>query len=150
MAPPDTARAPAGAWGSGTKESRLVGPAFPKAADTQAQELTVHLHPPARKSGIPYSGRYGVSLDGEMIVENSRDPECDLARALLARGITGTVTIVDGATGKPRTIINIEKAARLRTIETGACPRFRAVETCAESPPAGETASLGITPKEAA
>lgn len=37
--------------------------------------------------------------------------EHDLARALLARGIKGKVTIVDGNPGKPRTIVDIERAA---------------------------------------
>jgi hypothetical protein len=62
----------------------------------------------------------------------------------LAGGHTGSMTMLDGATGKPRTIINIEKAAKLRTVETGTYPRFRRIETCAESPPAGETTSPGI------
>ena len=87
---------------------------------------------------MPYSDRYDVTYAAEVIVKCSRDPETDLARTLLVRGHTGTVTLLDGASGKPRTIINIEKAGGLRTIETGTYPRFRAVETCAESPPAGE------------
>jgi hypothetical protein len=37
-----------------------------------------------------------------------------------------------------RTIIDIEKAARLRSVETGNAPRFRN-ETCAESPQTAET-----------
>jgi hypothetical protein len=35
------------------------------------------------------------------------------ARVLLAMGHTGKLTLLDGKTGKPRTIIDIEKAARL-------------------------------------
>jgi len=31
--------------------------------------------------------RYSVLFDGKLLVENSRDPECDAARALLAQGI---------------------------------------------------------------
>ena len=49
----------------------------------------------------------------------SRDPECDVARALLARGITGKLTMVDANTGKQRTIIDIERAAKL-TVKEGA------------------------------
>src|SRR5262245_5710933 len=89
--------------------------------------------------GMPYCDRYDVEFAGKIIVERSRDPETDLARALLARGHTGTVTMLDGATGKARTIINIEKAAKVRTVETGAHPGFRRIETCAESPPTAET-----------
>jgi hypothetical protein len=44
---------------------------------------------------------------GEIIVADSRDPEHDLARALLARG---NVTLHDGPIRKPRTVVNIEKA----------------------------------------
>jgi len=40
-------------------------------------------------------------------------PEHDLARALLARGLTGKVTMLDANTGKPRTTIDIAKAAEL-------------------------------------
>ena len=38
-------------------------------------------------------------------------------RALLSRGIRGKVTLHDGNTGKPRTLINIEKAAKLTVSE---------------------------------
>ena len=66
-----------------------------------------------------------VEFDGEMVVIGSRDPEFDLARVLLARGCTGKVTILDGKTGRPRTIINdVEKAAGLRTEEGPYGPRF--------------------------
>ena len=95
-------------------------------------------------AGMPYSDKYNVVFGGEIIVERSRDPETDLARALQARGYTGTVTLFDGATGNPRTLIDIEKAAKVRTVETGTHPRFRRIETCAESPPAAETEVGGI------
>jgi len=45
-------------------------------------------------------------------VQDRKDPEGDLVRVLEARGYTGTVTMLDGNTGMPRTIINIEKAAK--------------------------------------
>ena len=93
---------------------------------------------------MPYSDNYNVVFEGEIIVERSRDPETDLARALLARGHTGKVTMLDGATGKPRTIIDIEKAAKVRTVETGTYPRFRRIERYAESPPAAETQVVGM------
>jgi hypothetical protein len=68
---------------------------------------------------------YDVLLDGECIVTGSRDPECDLARALLTRGIEGVVEVIDGITGKPRSQVNIETAANL-TVEEGRRigPRF--------------------------
>jgi hypothetical protein len=55
---------------------------------------------------------YDLLLDGETIVSNSRDPEHDLARALLARGISGVVEVRDGKTGTARSRVNIEKAAK--------------------------------------
>jgi hypothetical protein len=58
-----------------------------------------------------------VVRGGKLLVESSRDPECDAARALLTRGITGVLTLCDGKTGNPRTIIDIEKAAKLRVSE---------------------------------
>jgi hypothetical protein len=76
------------------------------------------------RTGIPYSGRYAVSIDGEYIVANSRDPETDLARALLARSITGNVKVIDAITGRHRSTVDIEKAAKV-TAEEGPCgPRF--------------------------
>jgi len=61
--------------------------------------------------------RYSVLFNGKLLVERSRDPECDVARALLAQGITGKLTICDGNTGRPWTIIDIEKAAKRCTGE---------------------------------
>ena len=60
----------------------------------------------------PSHGYYRVEYDGDLIVEGSRDPEHDLARALLARRLTGKVTMLDANTG-----INIEKAAKLAVSE---------------------------------
>ena len=90
-------------------------------------------------------------LDGEPIVTGSRDPECDLARALLARGITGMVEVIDGKTGKPRSRVNVERAARMRTEEGPHGPRFvKCRETVVERPPAGEAEPLGVQVREAA
>jgi hypothetical protein len=60
--------------------------------------IIAYLHP----SGI---GRYDVSVDGEKVITGSRDPELDLARALLTRNVTGKVKIFDAATGKHRTTV---------------------------------------------
>jgi hypothetical protein len=85
--------------------------------------LRARLHPlwVAGRDGY----RYSVVFEGQLLVDRSRDPECDAARALLAQGITGQLTLLDGKTGQPRTIIDIEKAARLTVEETGGMPRFR-------------------------
>src|SRR5262245_60071998 len=60
---------------------------------------------------------YDVHFDGEPVVVGSHDPEFALARALLARGIVGKITLIDGTTGKPRTIVDIEGAAKRCTVE---------------------------------
>lgn len=83
--------------------------------------------------------RYSVLFDGKLLVERSRDHECDAARALLAKGYTGKLTMCDGNTGKPRTIVNIEKAAKVRvTEESKDGIRFRKL-TPAESPLTAES-----------
>ena len=69
---------------------------------------------------------YDVEFDGEMIVAGARDPDTDLARALLARGFTGKVKLLDAVTGKPRTIIDINKAARVVAEES----RYRSPRFC--------------------
>jgi hypothetical protein len=77
--------------------------------------LRARLHP----VWVPKVGyRYSVIFRGKLLVGRSRDPECDAARALLAMGIIGKLTMLDGKTGKPRVIVDIEKAARL-TVEEG-------------------------------
>ena len=73
-----------------------------------------------------------------MIVIDSRDPEHDLARALLACGLAGTVTLLDGKTGKPRTIINIEKAVPWCIGSNLERYRWKGAERSDHSPPAGE------------
>ena len=60
---------------------------------------------------------YSVIFEGNLIVDRSKDPECDAARALMAQGITGKLTLLDGKTGVPRTVIHIEKTAKLRTAD---------------------------------
>ena len=68
---------------------------------------------------------YDVTFDGEVIVARSRGPECDAARVLLARGVTGSIVILDANTGKHRTTVNIEAAANLTVSESRRqSPRF--------------------------
>ena len=69
---------------------------------------------------IPTSpGRYAVRLGDEVIVEDSRDPEHDAARALLGRGVIGPMTTMR-ANGVPCMRFNsIEMAAKV-TMKEGA------------------------------
>jgi hypothetical protein len=73
--------------------------------------MRIELHPvwSGGKAGYLYS----VTIDGEVVLDRVRDPECDLARVLVSRCITGKVLVHDGETGMPRTIIDVEKLARL-------------------------------------
>ena len=80
--------------------------------------------PTPRKAGRRHVYLYDVEVDGELLVERSPDPACDLARALKARGVTGHVKVVDER-GVHRYTVNIEKAALLTVRETAKeGPRF--------------------------
>ena len=111
--------------------------------------LTARLHPLKSRNGKQL---YSVMFRGKLLVERSGDPECEAARALLAQGVNGKLHLSDAGgfsitkmreawgvrylyTPRPpmlRTIIDIEKAATLRSVETGNAPRFRRIEACAE------------------
>ena len=81
-------------------------------------QTTLALLHPVWVSGQRHGYLYHVTVDGEELVTRSHDPEYDLARALLARGVIGRVLINDAATGKARMRIqDIEKAANYRTVE---------------------------------
>ena len=90
--------------------------------------------------------KWNVEFDGELIVENSKDPECDTARALLARGITGKVRVIDADTGMPRLTFDIEKLSKLRIEEGPHGPRFVKIrqETVVDRPQTAETSPAGI------
>jgi hypothetical protein len=108
---------------------------LPKRNDVP-QVIFAYLHPPIRKVGVAYTGRYSVTFDGETLVEGSRDPETD---ALLDKGIVGTVMVLDVITGTHRTTVNIEAAAKLRTEAGPYGPRFvRFRETVVGRPHTGE------------
>ena len=96
--------------------------------------LSARLHPLKPKKG---SEVYSVIFRGELLVERSNDPECDAARALLAKGITGKLTMLDGKTGRPRTVIDIERAALL-CVKEGPL-RFAPYESRPDRSPTAET-----------
>lgn len=60
---------------------------------------------------------YSVIYDGKLLIERSRDPEHDAARALHAMGLTGKLTLLDGKSGVPRSVVDIERAAKLTMTE---------------------------------
>jgi hypothetical protein len=94
---------------------RHAGAANWNTDERRRMTLRARLHPKWRGGVAGYV--YSVQFNGERVVADSRDPEHDLARVLLARGIIGKLTLCDGKTGAPRTIIDIEKAARFRVSE---------------------------------
>ena len=49
----------------------------------------------ARLHACTAPGAYDVEYNGRFILLRSRDPECAAARELLARGITGTLTLLN-------------------------------------------------------
>jgi hypothetical protein len=87
-------------------QTLIAHPAGTAQAPTLTTKLIAHHH-----------GRYSVEFRGEIVVSNSRDPECDLARVLLDRGFIGTVRVLDDVTGRHRSTVRIELAALLCTRE---------------------------------
>ena len=104
------------------------------------------LHPRWKKNGY----RYAVLFRGQLIAENSRDPEHDAARALVALGLTGKLTLCDGKSGHPRTIIpDIEHAAGFSVSEESRDGlRLRRYVDPDIASPAAESSEVGITRPE--
>jgi hypothetical protein len=96
------------------------------------EPLTARLHP--KWVGGRDGYRYSVLFRGKLLVERSRDPECDAARALLDMGHTGKLNILDGKTGRPRTIVDVEKAAQRTCTEGPHGPRFKTVPNAGSIP----------------
>ena len=61
--------------------------------------------------------RYRVTYLGETLIESARDPEFEACRALLAKGITGTLVTYSPGSSVPRMRVDIEKGAKLTTID---------------------------------
>ena len=76
-------------------------------------KLTALLHVFNNIRAVKHYHRYAVEFEGKIVVDSSTDPEHDLARVLQGRGISGVVTMLDGITKRPRTIVLIDKAAKV-------------------------------------
>ena len=72
--------------------------------------------------------RYSVLFDGKLLVERSRDPECDAARVLLAKGMTGQFALLsaierfgplDGLPKSDRQAAQIPVCGKRLTFATG-------------------------------
>jgi hypothetical protein len=69
--------------------------------------------------------RYRVTYLGATLIESARDPEFEACRALLARGIVGTVVTYSPGSSTPRLRVDIEQGAKLMTIDNANDgPRF--------------------------
>jgi hypothetical protein len=60
--------------------------------------------------------RYRVTYLGETLIESARDPEFETCRALLAKGVTGTLVTYSPGSSVPRMRVDIAKGAQLMTI----------------------------------
>jgi hypothetical protein len=56
---------------------------------------------------------YDVTYLGKTLLERTRNPAYDSARALQSLGATGQLSVVDGVTGVKRMTVDIEKGAKL-------------------------------------
>jgi hypothetical protein len=69
--------------------------------------------------------RYRVMYLGVTLIGSARDPTFEACRALLARGITGTLVTYSPGSSVPRMRVDIEKGAKLTTIDNATeGPRF--------------------------
>jgi hypothetical protein len=69
--------------------------------------------------------RYSVTYLGKTLIESTRDPELEACRALLARGIRGTLLTYSPGSSEHSMRIDIEKGAKLMTIDNvNDGPRF--------------------------
>jgi hypothetical protein len=70
-------------------------------------------------NGLGASGlRYRVTHNGVTLIESTKNPEFDSARALLAQGIVGQLEVWRCGASFPAMRLDIDKAARL-TVEEG-------------------------------
>ena len=90
---------------------------------------------------------YDATFNGEQVVTDSTDPEHDLARALLAKGVTGVIEIVEAESGKARTFVNVVPAAKWsifegqRQLGRGRWKPFEAIAVALHSPEDGQGGS---------
>jgi hypothetical protein len=86
--------------------------------------MSAHLDPAI---GLGASGeRYCVTHNGVTLIESTKNPEFDSARALLALGIFGRIEVWRRGASSPAMRLDIEKCARL-TVEEGDCEGLRFV-----------------------
>ena len=105
-----------------------------------------------RQSGGKHYYTYSVEYQGEVIVSGSNNPEHDACRALLTKGVTGTLLLLDCATGKERCSIDIERGALWLVSEDQRGFRLRrwTPYPCRGESETGDAPELGADTSEAA
>jgi hypothetical protein len=86
-------------------------------ADRRREKSVEHRVEIARSHTTRGGARYRVTYKGETLIEAAHDPEHEACRALLARGIKGTMVTYFPFEMTPRMKVDIEKGAKLTTIE---------------------------------
>ena len=109
-------KAPASVAAESEGQVDIQAPSGCPSAEPASTALLIAKRTPP-KTGRRHVYLYDIEVDGELRVERSADPACDLARALKARGVTGHVKVVDER-GVHRYTVSIEKAALLTVRET--------------------------------
>jgi hypothetical protein len=106
------------AYSSESSEGHVDTPDSPSGAVARdAGRLVARLIPKPGGQSRQHYYHYDVEIDGE-VVRDAWEPAFECARVLAAKGITGSITFIDGVTGKPRfTLTDIEKGAKLTVRE---------------------------------
>ena len=95
----------------------LERPTKPASAPTTATTTRVHITH-LRRTPTGQLWRVTDMATGETLIETSKDPEYDVCRVLLAKGVTGRLETFTGDRAHASIRMDIEKAAKLRTEET--------------------------------
>jgi hypothetical protein len=94
--------------------------------DTDQRKKPIEHRVDIRRTHYTSTGaRFRVTYLGATLIESAGDPEFEARRALLARGITGTLVTYSPGGSMARVRVDIEKGAKLTTIENDKDgPRF--------------------------
>jgi hypothetical protein len=86
--------------------------------DTDQQKKPIEHRIDIQRTHYTSTGaRYRVTYLGAVLIESAGDPEFEACRALLGRGITGTLVTYSPGSSVLRMRVDIEQGAKLTTIE---------------------------------
>lgn len=105
-----------------TPPSEMSGAAKTKVTEDQHHtpkqptlQAFVHVH--KTEPGRQHCYLYSMEFNGEIVVDHSVDAATSLARALLAKGLTGHCKVIHKESGQHRYTINIKNTAKIMTCE---------------------------------